>query len=66
LAASEVRESTPLRDPKQAAAFIGVHPQTLLRMALRGAIPSVRIGPRTVRFTDADLQAFIESKRVAR
>lgn len=55
----------PLLTPEQTAQCLGVCIQTLLTMARRGGIPSVRIG-RKVMFTHDDLTAFIERSRRTR
>jgi excisionase family DNA binding protein len=63
---TEVFGNEQLHNPKQAGLILGgLHPKTVLRLAGRGELPFVRIGPHTIRFRDSDLQAFIESKRVS-
>lgn len=48
---------------KQAAAFLGVHPQTLIRWAKEGRVPCLRVGSR-LRFRRADLEAWAEGQGV--
>lgn len=47
----------------RAAARIGTTPGTLRALVSRGRIPHFRLGPRMVRFSLRDLDAWIESNR---
>jgi excisionase family DNA binding protein len=47
----------------RAAARIGTTPGTLRALVSRGRIPHYRFGPRMVRFSLRDLDAWIESNR---
>tara|TARA_B100000959_G_scaffold271264_1_gene319188 strand:+ start:140 stop:388 length:249 start_codon:yes stop_codon:yes gene_type:complete len=49
---------------KQAAEFLNVSTYTLERDRWAGArIPFIKVGPRSVRYTEEDLIKYIESKR---
>ena len=41
--------------PDEAAAFLKVGKQRVLRLARRGQIPSIKLGPRDIRFYVSDL-----------
>jgi excisionase family DNA binding protein len=49
-------------DIRAAAAFLGVHEQTVRRLARRGAIPAFKVG-RDWRFRRLDLQRWSENQR---
>jgi excisionase family DNA binding protein len=51
------------RDPKQAGARALVSPATIKRAALRGELRGFKVGGRLWRFTDADIDAWVESQR---
>jgi len=52
-----------LRTP-EAAAFLGVHIETMRRWARDGEIPSAKLGNRGgFRFKQADLDQFLEKRR---
>jgi excisionase family DNA binding protein len=51
----------PLLSPVQAAALLGVHPKTLVRMARSGEVPALRIGKHW-RFRASLLNAYIADK----
>lgn len=55
----------PLCSPEQAAAFLGVKPQTLAvwRSTRRHGLPFVKVG-RLVKYRASDLTKFIESRTV--
>ena len=48
----------------QAARFLNVPIGTLYAWVHQRRIPHHRLGPRTIRFTEADLVAFVEATRV--
>jgi predicted DNA-binding transcriptional regulator AlpA len=53
-----------LRDTQQAAEFLGLKPRTLEVWRMRGeGPPHIRLGSRTIRYLEADLQEWLESKR---
>ena len=54
-----------LLDYGQAAAHLALPIGTLRAMVHRKTIPHYRIGPRTVRFDRADLDAWLAAQRVA-
>lgn len=54
-----------LLDYEQAAAYLSVPVGTLRAMVHRKTIPHHRLGPRTVRFDRADLDAWLALHRVA-
>ena len=46
---------------KEAAALLGLAPQTLAKWSMTGKnLPVIRLGNRTVRYSRTDLEAFIE------
>lgn len=49
--------------PTEAAALIGVHPETLKRWADLGEIPSMRTPGGWRRFRKTDVDAFIDARR---
>ena len=49
---------------EEAAAHIGVSPVLLKQLRLRRRIPAYRVGYRTFRFDQRDLDAFLEKVRV--
>ena len=51
-----------LLDIREAAALLRVKPQTLYLWISQGRIPYRKIG-RLVRFTDSDLESFVEGQR---
>ncbi|MDP2805348.1 MAG: helix-turn-helix domain-containing protein [Gallionellaceae bacterium] len=58
-------KNSNLYDRSQAAAYLGIKPQTLASWACnhRNAIPFIKIG-RSVKYCLADLDAFIQQNRV--
>ncbi len=44
--------------PKEAVEILGVCTVTVLRMIRRGEIPACKIGSRTIRIEEKDLEAF--------
>jgi len=48
----------------QVGEILGKHPRTVLILAERGELAAIRLGHRTVRFDPADVQAYIDSRRV--
>ena len=56
----------PLWGVQEVAAFLGLSPKTIYRMALEGRLPSIQISERgAVRFNEADILLWIESKKRA-
>jgi excisionase family DNA binding protein len=51
----------PLLDPPQAAALLGCHPKTLIRLAREKTVPGFRIGKHW-RFRASQLDAFLTSQ----
>jgi excisionase family DNA binding protein len=49
--------------PKDAADVLGVSERYLSSLARRGELPSVRMGKRAIRYSRADLAAFIDRLR---
>lgn len=62
-AASDAEDNEPLLDASQAAARLGVKPDTLKKMALRKQIPSVKYG-KLRRFEPKAIREFIAKHRV--
>jgi len=60
-------DKSPLHDPGKAADFLGVSKETLAvwRCTKRYPLPYVKVG-RLVKYREADLTAFVESRRVLR
>jgi excisionase family DNA binding protein len=52
-----------LRTMKEAAEALGVSYRSVRRWVREGRIPAHRLGPRTVRIADEDLQHFIDASR---
>lgn len=52
------RSNSPLVTPKQ----LGTRLNVSSRQALRLPIPQVRLGPRTIRFREEDIDDFIDKK----
>ncbi|MDC0157310.1 helix-turn-helix domain-containing protein [Verrucomicrobia bacterium] len=50
-----------LLNRKQVAERLGVHFNTVYRLTKRDQLPCVRIGKRTVRFTEEAVQAYLDS-----
>lgn len=50
---------------EQAASYLSLPIGTLRSMVHRSVIPHHRLGPRTVRFDRADLDAWLEAHKVA-
>ena len=44
-------EPEPILTAKEAASLLKVSKATVQRLVLRGVIPAIRLGPRTVRFS---------------
>jgi len=49
---------------REAAALLGIAPQTLRTWVMNREIPHVRVGRRRVRFLRQDLQQFLVSSRI--
>jgi excisionase family DNA binding protein len=60
-------DKSPLFDPGKAAEFLGISKETLAmwRCTKRYPLPYIKVG-RLVRYREADLAAFLESRRVLR
>lgn len=56
-------DMTELYTVQQVAEKFEVHPETIRRLAKKGELPAKKIGNEW-RFTEADLQAFLESAKV--
>lgn len=58
--------SAPLLTRQEAAAFLGVSPQTLANWATtgRGRIPFVRVSKRAVRYRMSDLERWLQARTV--
>lgn len=56
--------STPLLTREQAAAYLGLSPQTLSNWAStgRGGIPYVRVSARAVRYRQSDLDRWLADR----
>lgn len=50
---------------KRTAAFFGLHPKTLKRMAARGDFPKPLHFGRAVRYCAADVMAWVEKQKAA-
>ena len=50
-----------LLSQQDAAELLGIHPETLRRMAVRGEIPALKVG-RFWKFRVSGLEAFVSSK----
>ena len=59
-------DGTQEGDPRKAADFLGISKETLAmwRCTKRYALPYIKVG-RLVKYREADLVAFLESRRVA-
>jgi excisionase family DNA binding protein len=53
----------PLLIPRQAAALLGIHPKTLVRMARSGEVPALRMGKHW-RFRASLLDAYVADQLV--
>ena len=49
---------TPLLEAKQVAAFLSVCVSTVYVLAARGDLPAVKVGNRTLRFRQEDVEEF--------
>jgi excisionase family DNA binding protein len=58
-------ELEPLLSCKEVAAALHVSKQTAYRWALSGFLPSVRIGPGTLRFRPREIQAWVDAAAAA-
>ncbi len=59
-------QAIPLLTREQAAAYLGVSPQTLANWASsgRGGIPYVRVSARAIRYRQSDLDAWLQSRTI--
>lgn len=46
----------------EVAAILGVHRSSVLAFARAGALPVIRLGPRTVRFREQDVARFVDAR----
>jgi excisionase family DNA binding protein len=53
----------PLLDADEVARFLNVPKRRVWQMSRRGEIPTVRIGPRQLRFDPDDLEAWRERRK---
>ena len=49
----------------QVGEIIGRHPRIVLDLARRGELTAVRLGHRTIRFQESDVQDYIDAHRTA-
>jgi excisionase family DNA binding protein len=49
----------------QVGEIIGRHPRIVLDLARRGELAAVRLGHRTIRFQESDVQDYIDAHRTA-
>lgn len=56
----------PLVDAATVAAYFGVDPTTVYRLASAGEIPSIEVARRTLRFRPEDVRAFIDQRTRSR
>jgi len=56
-------ELPKLLTAEDVALLLGKHPRTVLQMALAGKIPAIRLGHRTVRFLQSDVENYIDAHR---
>lgn len=59
---TDVALDTPLMDAAQAAALLNVPPSTVMDLARRAVLPSIKVG-RHRRFLRADLEAWLRDQR---
>jgi len=50
--------------PAQVAEMLGVSRSTVLRLLRSGTLTSIRVGPRTIRVSLAELERFMEARTV--
>jgi len=62
--AAEDTMSNVMMDYYEAAAYLGLSKGTLYAMVSRRQIPHVRLGPRLVRFSRAELDAWLDARTV--
>jgi excisionase family DNA binding protein len=58
-------ELPKLLTAEHVAQLLGKHPRTVLQMAAAGKIPAIRLGHRTVRFLQSDVEDFISAHRTS-
>lgn len=56
--------SAPLLTTKEAAAYLRLHPGTILKLINTGRLTHVRLTPNTIRFTVEQLHEFVEKNAV--
>jgi excisionase family DNA binding protein len=56
---------TKLLNADQVGEIIGRHPRIVLDLARRGELTAVRLGHRTIRFQESDVQDYIDAHRTA-
>jgi excisionase family DNA binding protein len=58
-----MKEELQLLTAEDVARLLGKHPRTILAMAGTGELPAVRLGHRTVRFLQSDVEDYIDRHR---
>jgi len=61
----DINETRPLLTYEQAARALGIKLNTLYSWVRDRKIPHVRLGDRLVRFDHAEIEKFVEDRRVA-
>lgn len=52
-----------LLDAESAAAYMGIHENTLYRLVKVGGLPTIRVTPRNLKFFKSDLIGWLEKRR---
>jgi len=55
---------SPLYTPEQAAEYLGIKVKTLHRLVREGKLACIQVTPRDRKFTEAQIQDFIESRTI--
>jgi len=50
--------------PSEVAQLLGVSRSSVLRLIRSGALASIRVGPRTIRVSVAELERFVETRTI--
>ena len=56
-----ILDGDQLLNAKEVGAAIGANPKRVLEWARSGALPSVKVGPKFIRFAPAALRAWLDS-----